>query len=76
MNILELTDVKFAVDGRKILNGVSCGITSGETVGIIGPMEVVRQLCLIVSPVLTEVSKGRFHFKTRTLQITNLTSGR
>jgi ABC-type branched-subunit amino acid transport system ATPase component len=35
--MLEITDIFVSFQGTKVLNGVTCSITSGETVGVIGP---------------------------------------
>ena len=35
--MLEISDIFVSFQGTKVLNGISCAITSGETVGVIGP---------------------------------------
>jgi ABC-type branched-subunit amino acid transport system ATPase component len=35
--MLEIADIVVSFRGTKVLNGISCSITSGETVGVIGP---------------------------------------
>jgi ABC-type branched-subunit amino acid transport system ATPase component len=35
--MLEISDIFVSFHGTKVLNGISCSISSGETVGVIGP---------------------------------------
>jgi branched-chain amino acid transport system ATP-binding protein len=35
--MLEISDIFVSFQGSKVLNGITCAITSGETVGVIGP---------------------------------------
>ncbi len=35
--MLEISDIFVSFQGSKVLNGISCAVTSGETVGVIGP---------------------------------------
>jgi ABC-type branched-subunit amino acid transport system ATPase component len=35
--MLNLTDINVSFQGRKVLNGISCSVDAGETIGVIGP---------------------------------------
>lgn len=37
MNILNVKDIHVSFQETKVLNGISCAVSSGETVGVIGP---------------------------------------